>query len=170
MVHRKLPHDYMLPAWNYLHVHWVRGLGLVPGSPKCLHCRDCYPRCRWRSFSACSALTRRWDAVVTLYISFCPVVHTCTMVVTILPNRFYRESERTIDWLVSHGGESLMKSVSLNRSTFCHKRRAHFQTRPLLARLPIGLLEVFQRVRDDVPPGRHASVTVGCAAVADGPA
>jgi hypothetical protein len=73
MVHRKHPYDHLLPAWNYLHVHWVWGLGLVSGPPKCRRCRDHYPRRRRRDFSACSALTRRWDVVVMLleYLTRC---------------------------------------------------------------------------------------------------
>ena len=67
MVHREHPYDHLLSAWNYLHVHWFRDLGLVPGRPKCRYRRDRYPQRRRRGFSACSALTRRWDVVVISY-------------------------------------------------------------------------------------------------------
>ena len=37
-----------------------------------------------------------------LFMSVCSVMHACTMVVTILIHRLYKENERTIHWLVGH--------------------------------------------------------------------
>ena len=81
------------------------------------------------------------------------------MVVTILPNRFYRENERTIDRLIGHYGESLMNPFNESISLLSQTSRSF--PKPDLS-WPGFLLEALQRVRDDVPPGRHARLTAGC--------
>lgn len=99
MVHRKHSHDHLLPAWNYLHVHWVWDLGLVSGPPKCCCYRDQYSWCRRRDFSACPALTPHWNVVVMLLVSFCSVVHVCTHPPVQVP---LGKNERAIDWSTGH--------------------------------------------------------------------
>jgi len=152
MVPRKHPHDHLLLAWNYLHVHWVRGLGLVPGLPKRRHCRDHHPRRRRRNFSTCSALTCRWEVAVMPLISFCSVVYTCTiLIVTILLCRLYLERAKG----VMTGSYVIIKILmnsfdGLDQFSY-HKRRAH-STESSLLRI-CGPKERIDKRYGCAPPG-----------------